>query len=163
LINSEEILRRTAGSGILQILLVHGKHVFTTRGNPFNLKDLAVKGLTSHVKNRSAPPAVKRQQTRAFLAYTGNFLVASRASTLANSVGIDGGPPASNRGSDSRTLPSASDSADDCTGSRTPCGRQLISMLLPEASTVLMPVTDASGMSVSDIAMPMPQPPASSG
>jgi len=89
--------------------------------------------------------------------------ITSSAPTLANSIGINGRAAAACRRSNKGTLLSTRDAANKCARTGATRGSQLVAMLLPEASAMFMAITNACVMRMRVVAVPMPQPTASSG
>ena len=82
--------------------------------------------------------------------------VPSAPAALANSVGINGSTAAARQGSDGRALLPAGYAADQCASTHTAGGSQLVTMLLPEASPVLVPITNTRIVRMPVVTMPVP-------
>jgi hypothetical protein len=82
---------------------------------------------------------------------------------LANSVGVNGCAATACRRSDKGAFFAARYAADKRASTSAARGSQFVAMLLPEASTVLVAITDTGVMSVPVVTVPVPQPAASSG
>ena len=84
-------------------------------------------------------------------------LISTRTTTLANTVGVNRRTSATDACANQGALLTTSYPADDSTGSGAAGRRQLVTMLLPEAATVPVTIPDTTGMSVGNVAMPVPQ------
>lgn len=105
----------------------------------------------------SARPAESRP-VRALLETLSLNLMPSSWPPFADSVSVDSRTTTAYPRSDKRTFFSTRNAADNCADSSASGSGQLIAVFLPEASPMPMTITDATGMCVRGIAMPVPQP-----
>jgi len=83
--------------------------------------------------------------------------------SFANLVGVNSRTSTTRKSSNSGSLLATRDAAYQGAGAGAAGGRQLIAMLLPETSPMLMTVPNTGVMCVPVIAVPMPDFPAGSG
>jgi hypothetical protein len=83
--------------------------------------------------------------------------VASASAAFSNAVGINGCATATCCSTNSSALPATRDTANERAGANAASGGQLISMLIPETSTVLVSVANTSGVRVPVITVSVSQ------
>jgi hypothetical protein len=76
---------------------------------------------------------------------------------LANAVGINRGSSTTNTRTDRSTFPSASGSANCGSSARSYCGGQFVAVLLPEATSMPVPVTNTTRVGVRIVSMSVSQ------
>ena len=83
--------------------------------------------------------------------------VPSASAPLANAVGVNGCAATACESTDSSTLLTAGDAADESARTDPSSSGQLIAMFLPKTSSMLVAIADTSVVRVRDIAVPMAQ------
>ncbi len=91
------------------------------------------------------------------------ILIPGWPAALANSIRVNGRAAPACQCADPCTLLAACYAADKCSGAGTGRGSQFVTMLLPEASAVLVIVTDTGIVRVPIVTMPVAYPAAGSG
>ncbi|MCA1606391.1 MAG: hypothetical protein LC775_13190 [Acidobacteria bacterium] len=82
--------------------------------------------------------------------------VPSATTTLANSIGVNGGTATASQRTNCCTLLATRYSTNKRACASTTSGGQLVTMLLPEASAVLVPIANTSGMRMRYVTVSVP-------
>jgi hypothetical protein len=113
------------------------------------------------IKRRNAPPEAWGKAVSVKITWFRLDLISGSTAPFADAVGVNRCTAAANGSANQSALFASGNPANQGAGTHTSCCCELVTVLLPEAATVLVIVPNTPVMRVRDVAVPVPEAAAS--